>query len=291
VPIAHVNNINLNYEDRGHGETIVWIAGTGSGGAVWDRWQIPHFSKSHRCITFDLRGTGGSDSPETGYSVRTFADDVIGLVDHLGVAEAHYVGVSLGSAIIQELALARPDLVRSATMVSTWSSTRREDHLRRWFKARLSALRTGAPIEVFRAFAYWMSSPTIVDLEPDLQAEVETFFAATAGSMQTHAYIGHFEADLEHETMDRLGGITCPTLVTYGAEDLITLPRYNENVADLIPGSRRHVIPAAGHLAWVERGEALNRAIEAFIDDVESTGAPTNRSTNQPVDHTVPPAQ
>ena len=270
MAIANVNGINIHYEDRGQGDAIVWIAGTGIDGGIWDLWQSPHFEPRYRCITFDLRGTGSSDAPETGYSVRTFTDDVIGLVDHLGLETAHFVGVSLGSAIIQELALARPDIVRSAVMVSTWSSTRREAHIRRWFEARLTTLRSGAPIDVFRAFAFWMSSPTIIDMEPNLQSQVENFFAAHSATQPKHAYIGHFEADLQHDTMDRLGDIICPTLVVYGEEDLITLPRYNETVADRIPGAQRKVIAAAGHFAWVERGEQLNEIIDQFLLEVES---------------------
>lgn len=268
MPDLTVDGVRLHYDEEGAGDPIVWIAGTGISGGVWGRWQLPHFRDRHRCITFDLRGTGASDSPVDGYSVRRFADDAAALCAHLGIGRAHFVGVSLGSAIIQELALARPDLVRSATLVSTWSSSAREHHIRRWFEARLLTLRTQAPIEVFRSFAFWMSAPTIVDLEPELQESVEAFFAANSAAQPAHAYIGHFEADLGHETMDRLHQIGCPTLVIYGEEDLITLPRYNEAVADRIPGARRSVIPRAGHLAWVERGELLNRALDQFLADV-----------------------
>ncbi len=269
MPIAHLNGIDLHYEQRGTGDPIVWIAGTGIGGGVWDRWQTPHFERRYRCITFDLRGTGTSDSPDAPYTLETFAHDAIALVEHLGIETAHFAGVSLGSAIIQEIALRRPELVRSAVLISTWSSTRREHHIKRWFDARLAMLRT-APIETFRASAFWMSSPTIIDLEPDLQAEVEEFFAKNSAAQPLHAYIGHFEADLGHDTMDRLHEITVPTLVVYGDEDLITLPRYNEEVAARIPGTQVHVIRSAGHLAWVERGAEMNAAIERFFDSVEA---------------------
>ncbi len=272
---AHVNGINIRYEERGEGFPIVWIAGTGIGGGVWDMWQTPHFERRYRCVTLDLRGTGASDSPESGYSVRTFAEDVIGLVEHLGIKSAHFAGVSLGSAIIQELVLARPDLVRSATLISTWSSTPREAHIRRWFEARLLTLRSGAPIDVFRAFGFWMSSPTVMDLEPVLQSKVEALFAVNSAAQPLHAYIGHFEADLQHDTTDRLGQITCPTLVVYGDEDYITLPRYNETVAARIPNAQRHVIPNAGHFAWVERGAEMNEVIERFLDKVDSVSGST----------------
>lgn len=265
MPIVEVNGVKLAYEEHGSGEPFVWVAGTGISGGVWGKWQVPHFSDRYRCITFDLRGTGASDSPVGGYSVPVFAADVLGLLDHLGIERAHFAGVSLGSAIIQELAISHPERVRSATLISTWSSTRREHHIRRWFEGRLLTLKSGAPIEVFRAFGFWMASHTVIDLEPELQAEVEAFFAANSAAQPPHAYIGHFEADLEHDTMDRLGEIRCPTLVVYGDEDLITLPRYNETVASRIPGAISRVIPQAGHFAWVERGDQMNTIIDEFV--------------------------
>ena len=57
--------------------------------------------------------------------------------------------------------------------------------------------------------------------------------------------------------------------MVYGEEDHITLPRYNETVAALIPNAQRHAIPNAGHCAWVERGEEMNAVIERFLDGVE----------------------
>lgn len=265
--MPHIDNegVKIHYDDVGSGEPLVWVAGTGISGAVWNMWQVPHFSRTHRCVTLDLRGTGASDSPVSGYSVPIFADDVYRVCQHLGIENAHFAGVSLGSAVIQHLAITRPELVRSASLISTWSSTQREHHIRRWFEARLLTLRTNAPVEVFRSFAFWMSSPTIIDLEPELQKTVEQFFAANSAAQPPHAYVGHFEADLEHDTMDRLGEIRCPTLVVYGDEDLITLPRYNDEVARRIPGALRQIIRGAGHLAWVERGAEVNEAIDAFL--------------------------
>lgn len=267
MPRVEVNGLGLQYELRGSGDPFIWVGGTGVGGGIWDKWQVPHFQDRYQCLTFDLRGTGASDAPEDAYSVGLFAEDTIALADHLGIGHAHFAGISLGSAIIQEIALMRPDLVRSASLISTWSSTRREEHIRRWFQARLTTLEL-APIDVFRAFAFWMSSHTIIDLEPEWQAEIEAFFAKNSSAQPPHAYIGHFKADLEHDTYDRLSEIRCPTLVVYGDEDLITLPRYNETVAAAIPGARTAVIPGAGHLAWVERGAEVNAAIDEFVSEI-----------------------
>lgn len=268
MPRVEVHGVGLEYELRGSGDPFIWVSGTGVGGGIWDKWQVPHFQDRYRCLTFDLRGTGASEAPEDAYSVTLFAEDTIALADHLGIGHAHFAGISLGSAIIQEIALMRPDLVRSAILISTWSSTRREEHIRRWFQARLTTLEQ-APIDVFRAFSFWMSSPTIIDLEPEWQAELEDFFQKNSSAQPAHAYVGHFKADLDHDTYDRLGSIGCPTLVVYGDEDLITLPRYNEAVAAAIPGARIVVIPKAGHFAWVERGAEVNAAIDEFVAGIE----------------------
>ncbi len=267
---ATCNGIRIRYDSVGEGEPIVWISGTGNSGRIWEEHQIPRFSPGHRCITFDLRGTGESDSPDEPYGVEDFANDVIGLTEHLGLGSAHFVGMSLGSVIVQQLAITRPDLVRSAILLATWSSTRREHHIRRWFEARLGALEEG-PLPVFRRFAFIMWAPSMVDFHSEEIARLEENFAASAASQPVRAYVNHFKADLAVDTMDRLEAITCPTLVVYGKEDLITLPWYNQAVADRIRDSKIVEIDGAGHYAFLERPQAVNDAIAEFLE-----GRPTS---------------
>jgi pimeloyl-ACP methyl ester carboxylesterase len=264
MPFTTCNGIRVRYDIVGEGEPIVWISGTGNSGHIWEEHQIPRFSPHYRCITFDLRGTGESDSPEEPYSLELFAQDVSELVDHLGIESAHFVGMSLGSVIVQQLALTRPDLVRSAVLLATWSSTRREHHIRRWFEARLGALREG-PLSVFRRFAFVMWAPSMVDFHPEVIERLEANFAASAASQPVHAYVNHFEADLAIDTQDRLSEISCPTVVIYGEEDLITLPWYNRTVAELIPNATAVEIPGAGHYAFLERPKEINDAIASFL--------------------------
>jgi pimeloyl-ACP methyl ester carboxylesterase len=191
--------------------------------------------------------------------------DIEGLVRELGLTGVTMIGFSLGSVIIQELAIRAPDLVSRAVLLSTWSSTRVEHHIRRHYEARLLALEK-APRDVFGAFAFWMWAPSFVDDEPDRMAELQEFFVGVSSAQPQHAYANHFKADLSHDALDRLPQIRCPTLVVYGAEDLITLPRYNRRVADHIPGAQVREIPGGGHIAWGERPKEVNEAIRAFLD-------------------------
>lgn len=257
---------SVHFEEHGAGEPLVWIPGTGHSGDVWAKFQIPAFRDRYRCVTIDLRGCGRSDEPADGYSIAAMATDVDDVVRHLGLESAHFVGYSMGSAILQELALAAPARVRSAVMWNTWSCTPIEHHIRLHFEARVAALER-APTDVFAAASFWAWAPSFVEDESERMAELQAYVAGAA-SVPRHVWADQFRADIEHDTLSRLPAIRCPTLVLYGAEDLITMPRHNERVAAAIPGAEVRRIEGAGHMAFVERPQECNRAIHDFLDQV-----------------------
>lgn len=263
MPTIRTRDVEMFYCDTGSGDPIVWIPGTGLAGSMWDTHQISRFSTRHRCLTLDLRGSGRTAGGALPPTVADLALDVAGMLDALDTPSAHVVGLSLGSAVAQELALLRPDLVRSLVLAATWSSTAREKHMQRHFASRLYALENG-PLDVYAQFGFWMSAPSVIDEEPELQAAVEQELRRHM-STRLDGTAAHFRADLEHETADRLSTIACPTLVVHGEEDRITLPRYNERVAARIPGAQLRSIPRAGHLLWLERPAELNGHIEEFL--------------------------
>jgi pimeloyl-ACP methyl ester carboxylesterase len=262
MPTIVCGDLDVHYEDTGSGPVIVWIPGTGLRGSSW-QLQTEHFADRFRCLTVDLRGSGETRGGDEQFTVADLAHDVARWLDALGVERATVVGLSLGSAVAQELALARPDLVTELVLVATWSSSSTEHHIRRHFESRLYALEHG-PLDVYGQFGFWMSSPTLYDHEPERQAEVERLLK-THMSTNLAGTAGHFRADLSHETRDRLGSISCRTLVVHGNEDLITLPWYNRAVADRVPGAVLATIPAAGHLSWFERPDELNALIDGFL--------------------------
>jgi pimeloyl-ACP methyl ester carboxylesterase len=264
MTMIDINGIALDYRIEGSGPPLIWVSGTGMSGDAWHRYQVPHFRDRYTCITYDLRGSGKSDCPESPYTSRVMAEDLVGLMDALNIPAAHLAGFSLGAATIQELAINHPSRVSSAVLISTWSSTSLEHHIRLHFESRLMALQRG-PVEVFKKFAFWMWAPSMVDDDFDRIAELDAWFPTIAGARDVSGYIGHFQADLAHETLDRLPQIACPTLVWSGAEDLVTRPAYNRRVAAAIPGAEIVEVPRGGHLAFLEHPEALNDAMDAFL--------------------------
>jgi 3-oxoadipate enol-lactonase len=264
VPEVVLNGHHTQYWISGSGEPLLWIMGTGMSGRAWHREQVPAFEQDYQCISYDMRGAGAADCPDEPYTPRVLAEDVIALLDELGLESAHMVGFSLGSCTIQELLIGWPDRVRSAVLLSTWGRTSDEYHIRRHYESRINALRH-ASTDVFRRFAFWMWSPTLVDEEHDRICELEEFLGTVTGSADVSGFIGHFAADLAHDAVDRLGGVTAPVLVLHGNEDLITLPRYNARVAKALPNATLEEVPRAGHLAYLEQPAAVNDAIRRFL--------------------------
>lgn len=259
-----LNGNRTRYWVSGEGEPLLWIMGTGMSGRAWHRYQVPHFEGSYSNITYDMRGVGGADCPDAPYTPRVLAEDAVALLDELSIDSAHMVGFSLGACTLQELMIGWPERVRSAVLLSTWGKTSDEHHVRRHYESRIYALEH-ASLEVFRRFAFWMWSPTLVDEEYERICELEEFLGTVSGSKEVSGFIGHFAADLTHDAVDRLGSTSSATLVLHGDEDLITLPRYNARVAAAVPGARREQVPRAGHLAYLEQPAAVNAAIERFL--------------------------
>lgn len=261
------NGVATTVWEAGSGEPLVWVMGTGMSGRAWHRSQVPAFEDDYRCITYDMRGVGLADCPPDPYTPALLAEDLLALLDELEVERAHFVGFSLGSCTVQELALMAPGRVSSAVLLSTWSKSSLEHHVRRHYESRKYALEHG-PMDVFRKFAFWMWSPTLVDEEYERICQLEEFLGGVSGSADVSGFIGHFAADIAHDTLDRLGGFQPPALVIHGDEDLITVPAYNRRVAEALPESQYAVVPRAGHLAFLEQPDAVNARIRTFLDGV-----------------------
>ena len=249
MPTTKVNGLDIYYEVQGEGEPVLLISGTGGDHTGWEP-QVKEFSKEFQCVLMDNRGTGRSDKPETGYSSRVMADDAAGVLDAAGVESAHVGGSSLGSAIAQELAINYPEKVRSLSLYSTWD--RPYPHFIRRFQIQTELLKLDRPDVLGKFAILTLFSPRFQNEHAEEAAEREkTMYASSDPSIPRtplHAILGHYDADMKHDTADRLGTIKVPTLILVGAEDPLTLPRYSEAVKQKIPHAELVMIDNADHM-------------------------------------------
>lgn len=120
MPFVDTNGIRMHYEERGSGEPLVLLMGLGAPGSLWED-HVQAFEQHFRCLLVDNRGAGESDKPAGPYSTRMMAEDTAGLLRALGVEQARVAGISMGSGIAQELALAYPELVRSLVLIDRFA--------------------------------------------------------------------------------------------------------------------------------------------------------------------------
>lgn len=245
---------------RGTGTPVLLLAGLGDPVEAWE-FQLDAFAREHTVIALDNRGVGRSVLPDGELTVASMADDAALVLDTLGVGPAHVVGFSGGSAIAQELALRHPAKVTSAVLVGTWA--RADAHL----TAMVSTWRWLAPAApdprtFLESFFVWVYTA---------EAHENGFVAAMVDAalefphpQSGEAFIGQLDAFTAHDTLDRLGSLTAPTLVVAGSEDMICPPRLGRRTAAAIPGAEYVELEGAGHQPFQEAPDEFNALLARF---------------------------
>jgi pimeloyl-ACP methyl ester carboxylesterase len=263
VPVA--TGIRLNVSQMGTGEPLLLIMGVSGSLGLWEPVTSP-LAERHRVIAFDNRGLGGSERGDGPITIASMAADASALIDALEVGRAHVLGWSLGSAVAQELALAHPDRVGGLILYGTWG--RLDGFQRAMFTALRHPWQTG-DTEVALAALGLGFSPELLN-SPEFEAMREQsrpLFPKTEA--QIRATVEQFDAAFQHDTLDRLSGISAPTLVITGEQDLFTTPRHCRAIAERIPRARYELLtgPGSSHGLMIERSQEFVTLVLEFLQN------------------------
>jgi 3-oxoadipate enol-lactonase len=261
MPVATVNDIELNYLLEGDGEeTIVLVNGLADDHQTWVLQMEDFLAEGYRVLRFDNRGIGASSKPAGPYSSRMLADDAKALVDSLGVTDFHLMGVSMGGMIAQEYALAYPADLRSVTFACTYAAP--GPFCSRMFSmwADMAPV-LGVPF-VMRDVTLWAFTLPFFEQRT---AELEEFETAMRYMDQpVHAYLAQLAVIQAHDTTSRLGEITTPSLVLAGEEDILIPVALSRRVHEGIPGSE-WATTKGGHGCIWEHPAEFNRTYLDFV--------------------------
>ncbi len=248
-----------HYRDEGPGDgpAVVFANSLGTDFRLWDK-VVARLPATLRLIRYDKRGHGLSDCPPAPYAMGKLVRDIEALLDHLGVRDAVFVGLSIGGMIAQGLAVKRLDQIRAMVI----SNTAAKIGTREMWEERIAGIRAGG-IESLAdtVMERWFSKPFRATPELALWRNMLV-------RQPVEGYAGCSAAIAGTDFYTPTSGLTLPTLAIAGSEDGSTPPDLVRETADLVKGSRFYLIRGVGHLPCVEKPEEYAKILTGFLKEI-----------------------
>lgn len=256
-----VNGVSLAVEKQGTGPAILFIHGYPLDHSIWDE-QVAGLDGWTR-IAPDLRGMGRSDAPDLGYSMGTYAEDLLALLDSLGVRETVVCGLSMGGYIAFELLRRARHRITGLVLVDTRAEADTAEG-KRAREVAMAQAREGGAEAIARAMLPRMLARTASEENPALVTRVQMMMA----SNEVSGILGALQAmrDRPDSTslLSKLEGI--PTLVMVGEDDQLAPVEASKAIAAGIPGARLEIVSGAGHLTPLERPQQCTSLMLDFLN-------------------------
>ena len=266
MPLIKANGVDLNFELTGPAgaPVIAFSHSIGSSLEMWE-WTIADFVGPYRCLRYDTRGHGRSETLDRPTTIDDLADDLAGLLNGLGIARADIVGLSLGGMTGQAFALRHPGKLGRLVLVATSAEMPRQD----WLDRQASVRRDGLDQWVDVVMSPRWFTPSFAAANPGIIAQFRRHFLAT--DRVGYAASAGVIADLG--LRERIGAIGAPTLIIAAADDPATPVAMAEDIRGRIPDAEMLVVPRAAHMVVVEQAALVNLRIAEFLGREARTGS------------------
>jgi 3-oxoadipate enol-lactonase len=257
---ATINGFRMNYAVEGpeSAPTVVLHHPLATDLSIWDELTAALLPR-YRVVRFDARGQGASEATAAPYNLATLAADTVALLDHLKIARAHFLGLSMGGMVGQHLGLDHPQRFASLILCSTTSRMPPETHAL-WEERAKVVREKGMTSQVELALSRWLAASSMK--RPDLVARMTRYIE----SSPVEGYAGWCLAIRDLNVTDRLKAIKLPTLVVVGAADPSTPPAAAQVIHREIAGSELVEVPGVSHQLHVEEPATFNRHVLEFLD-------------------------
>jgi pimeloyl-ACP methyl ester carboxylesterase len=261
-------------EARGAGPLtpVLFVHGFASNRETWTTIE-PTLRAQRRTVAVDLPGFGLSDRFEGDYSPEALADDLASVLTQLNIAQCDIVAHSWGSSVTLAFALRHPARVRRLVLIGAWVFEEQIPPFFRWARepgvgeglfGLFYAERLDDRAGLGFAAGTEVSQQTVDSIERSLErpGTVRAALAAVRGQ-----YFVHLEQQYHR--------VTASTLVVYGDEDRVALPRYGARLANELPAGRYVSVPRAGHFPMFESAGTVRALVEAFLADPATAQSPS----------------
>jgi 3-oxoadipate enol-lactonase len=260
MAFTRLGDIVVHHEEAGivGSPAIVFANSLGTDLRIWDV-VLSRLPGRFRAVRYDMRGHGLTDETPGPYTVAELADDLARLLDRLGIKGALLCGLSIGGMIAQQLAVARPDLVRALVLMDT---AHKIGTAETWQQRIDAVTRGGIGSIADEILARWFAASFHAQHADELAGYRNMLARTPAGG-----YVACCAAIRDADLSVQASLIRQPCLCVAGEVDGATPPDLVRKLARLIPGARFELIAQAGHLPCVEQPDATARALHAFIKE------------------------
>ncbi len=266
---AIINNNLLRYIDIGISTAtpVVFIHGFPFSHKMWTftGGQTEALAQTNRVIAYDVRGHGESEIGSGQYTIEFFVDDLFGLLDHLKIHKAVFVGLSMGGYIALRAVERNPERFAGLVLCDTRSDgdtneakIKRASAMKNLFSGGVRAYADDYVKNVFAAESLTSKSDAVKLIQSTIE---KTSPAAIAGTL--------LALSARTDTTNSLSSIKCPTLVIVGENDTLTPPSVSEAMKNKIPNAKFAVIPNAAHMSNLENPEIFNKHLVEFISSLQ----------------------
>jgi 3-oxoadipate enol-lactonase len=252
MPFVETNGITLYYEVHGHGPAVV-LAHPGGGNHLSWWQQVPAFAQRHTCITFDHRGHGSTRDVENDPGAAAYGQDLIGLLDHLGIEKTAIVGQSMGGWTAVSITQDHPNRVSALVLANSTGGIRDPE-----LDVHINAIKTWHPRQIW-AGAYASDFPQREPAHAFLYQQITAWNVRRPANLGAQLELAYSSAPIVEQRI--------PTLFLTGEGDILIPPRLVERVARQIPHAQFVTIPATGHSPYFETPEVWNRIVLDFLHD------------------------
>lgn len=264
---AEVNGLSVAYERIGDGAPLILLHGILQDSRVWNR-QLADLSDQFTVIAWDAPGAGRSSDPSEPFTMADWADCLAGLMDEIGINQAHILGLSLGGILAQEFYRRHPARTRSLILADTYAGWRGSLPESIW-KERLATCLREASMPANEFVPKWIpglfSDAAPEELREELAAIMSDFHPIGYRLMIQTANL---------DTRDLLPNIRVPTLLVWGDADKRAPMTVAHQLRDAIPEARLAIIPGAGHVSNLEQPARFNAEVRGFCRSLAATERP-----------------
>ena len=252
------------YENRKSAQWVTFVHGAGGSSSIWFK-QIRDFQKQYNVLLLDLRGHGNSNQQikiafKQKYTFSSLANDILEVLDHLKIKKSHFVGISLGTILIRQLAEMHPERVQSMILGGAI--------LKMNFRSQI-LMKLGNMFKYVLPYLVLYKFFAFVIMPNKNHKQSRLLFINEAKKLYQKEFIKWFKLTAEINPIlkwFRQEELNIPTLYIMGEEDYMFLPSVRKVVEKHFKSSRLFVVEQCGHVVNIEQSTIFNMTVLSFLN-------------------------